>query len=529
MGRDEISTMSFEQLQKTLQEYRKIYGDFISELERDEDIIRLINKEKNMEKEILSKTQEKGQQQDEAQIGKLEKELQNLKQDYIQQQETRLKLEIKLVKDSIAKLPPAYKSDKKTSVVSYPERIQHNSNAPGVDITKITKNQLSKMPDGTAFVVPINFDKGKHEYSIDVNAAPNIAKQFGEKGFMSPSEIGSLLRGWDIESVKALQDAMEKLDPVKDAEKIAEYRDKLSKIPSWARNQARMGVNFGSEATIYGTAFHRIIQLIETGKIGNGGTATNEEIVKYIKSQEGRQDEDLKDAKLLSKLNDDGTGNANTVRLLENVSQYFKFKEAAGLQSGVSSEQMIGAMIKVGDQVVKLAGTIDQFWLNSQTLVDLKTSKKISPEYAYQIQAYAALIKALTGQEVKNAKIFKTPRDSEYLNEMEDISIASEEDRNKMLAAAYTIKTSQGGARIAAIDSAKKEIPYNMGREVTVEHKERIKKNGEKWIDTLLNGKSIYDSDWDPEELAENIGKIKNGEEYTVCYSFTVSKIQNNY
>ena len=371
------------------------------------------------------------------------------------------------------------------------------------DIASLTRKQFEALQSGEVVLVPVDFIADSHKYDYQKTISAHIKKEFGDADFMSASKLGELLKGLDKESIMALKEVVKTLDPVKDAAKKIKYQKMI------AAGEARQAAFAGSDASAYGTAFHRVVELIERGTIGKNGVATNEQIIKYLRSEQGRNDKELE---FISKYikNDKGEGNASTQRVLENVQQYLSFKEKNGMAGEVLSEKHVAAFIKVGDEIVKIAGTFDQFWKQAKMLTDLKTSSKTSADYGLQINAYARLIEALTGEKPVVGKILQAPRAKTSSAGVNDVKIVANDLIDEMLASAYKIYTSKDAKeRVAAIEAARdKKYEERMGFQSRVERVEREGKNG-KWTDTLINGRSIYDKkSWTPEELVSAVSLL---------------------
>lgn len=375
-----------------------------------------------------------------------------------------------------------------------------------IDIASLTKEQFHALKSGEVVLVPVDFIADTHKYDYQKAISTQMKKEFGDANFMSASKLGEILKGQDKQSIMALKEVVKTLDPIKNAADILKYQKMISAA------EARQAAFSKSDANVFGTAFHKIVELIEGGNIGKNGMASGKEIVQYLRSDKGRADKELEIVAKFIK-NEKGEGNANTRRLLENVRQYLDFKDKAGLKGEVLSEQHVAAFIKVGDQMVKIAGTFDQLWKNLNTLTDLKTSAKTSPEYGMQLNAYARLIEAATGIKPTTAKVLQTPRAATSSAGINEVKIATNEQIDAMLGAAYKIYSETDVAkRVAAIEEAQtKNFERAMGFQSRLERVEREGTKG-KWTDTLINGRSITGGyarkNWTPDELVKAISLL---------------------
>ena len=88
-----------------------------------------------------------------------------------------------------------------------------------------------------------------------------------------------------------------------------------------------------------------------------------------------------------SVLSDVSNGDRSRNALFKDIDAYFKKKIELGLGNVIGAEQQLGAVVKVGNDIVKIAGTFDQLFLKTNyVLRDLKTSSSKQPSAAYGLQ-----------------------------------------------------------------------------------------------------------------------------------------------
>ncbi len=256
-----------------------------------------------------------------------------------------------------------------------------------------TKAEVMQSKEGTFIAVPVEYDPHKeHAYKF---AGPNqkkLLKEFGEN-FISVTQFGSIIEGIDdtsainkinkiLKSVGIEKAISGELKSV--TEDMMNSIEKEVKRLSPERGREIEGIfkrvkNFRA-ADVYGNAFHRAIELLEK----EGSTGAPKDIEKALTKM-------LREKKAPtlygSTLTDVSGGDRSKNALIKDIDAYFKKKAELGLGNVAGAEQQLGAVVKIGNEIVKIAGTFDQLFLKTNyVLRDLKTSSSKQPSPAYGLQ-----------------------------------------------------------------------------------------------------------------------------------------------
>ena len=256
-----------------------------------------------------------------------------------------------------------------------------------------TRADVMQSKEGTFIAVPVEYDPNKdHAYKF---AGPNqkkLLKEFGEN-FISVTQFGSIIEGIDdtsainkinkiLKSVGIEKAISGELKSV--TEDMMNSIEKEVKRLSPERGREIEGIfkrvkNFRA-ADVYGNAFHRAIEILER----EGSVGAPKDVEKALKKM-------LREKKAStlygSTLTDISGGDRSKNALIKDIDAYFKKKAELGLGNVAGAEQQLGAVVKIGNEIVKIAGTFDQLFLKTNyVLRDLKTSASKQPSPAYGLQ-----------------------------------------------------------------------------------------------------------------------------------------------
>lgn len=256
-----------------------------------------------------------------------------------------------------------------------------------------TRADVMQSKEGTFIAVPVEYDPNKdHAYKF---AGPNqkkLLKEFGEN-FISVTQFGSIIEGIDDTS------AINKLNKILKSVGIEKtITGELKAITneafdSMGKEVARLSPEYGKQfenitnriknfraADAYGNAFHRAIELLEK----EGKTNDPKDVEKVLKRMAREKKAEKTYGNVLS---DASGGDRSRTALLKDIDAYFKKKTELGLGNVIGAEQQLGAVVKVGNDIVKIAGTFDQLFLKTNYILrDLKTSSSKQPSPAYGLQ-----------------------------------------------------------------------------------------------------------------------------------------------
>lgn len=255
-----------------------------------------------------------------------------------------------------------------------------------------TRADVMQSKEGTFIAVPVEYDPNKdHAYKF---AGPNqkkLLKEFGEN-FISVTQLGSIIEGIDDTSaINKLNKILKSVGIEKTitGELKAVTEDMMDTIEKEVK---RLSPEYGKEiesvfrriknfraADVYGNAFHRAIELLE-----KEGSNDPKDIEKVLKKMAREKKADKTYGNVLS---DVSGGDRSRNALLKDIDAYFKKKAELGLGNIAGAEQQLGAVVKIGNEIVKIAGTFDQLFLKTNYILrDLKTSSSKQPSPAYGLQ-----------------------------------------------------------------------------------------------------------------------------------------------
>lgn len=255
-----------------------------------------------------------------------------------------------------------------------------------------TRADVMQSKEGTFIAVPVEYDPNKdHAYKF---AGPNqkkLLKEFGEN-FISVTQLGSIIEG--IDDTSAINKINKILKSVGIEKTITGELKAVTEdmMDSVEKEVKRLSPEYGKEienifrriknfrvADTYGNAFHRAIELLE--KEGNNDPRNIEKVLKRM-AREKKADKTYGNV-----LSDVSGGDRSRNALLKDINAYFKKKTELGLGNVIGAEQQLGAVVKIGNEIVKIAGTFDQLFLKTNYILrDLKTSSSKQPSPAYGLQ-----------------------------------------------------------------------------------------------------------------------------------------------
>lgn len=255
-----------------------------------------------------------------------------------------------------------------------------------------TRADVMQSKEGTFIAVPVEYDPNKdHAYKF---AGPNqkkLLKEFGEN-FISVTQFGSIIEG--IDDTSAINKINKILKSVGIGKTITGELKAVTEdmMDSVEKEVKRLSPEYGKEienifrriknfkaADVYGNAFHRAIELLE-----KEGSNDPKDIEKVLKKMAREKKADKTYGNVLS---DVSGGDRSRNALLKDIDAYFKKKAELGLGNIAGAEQQLGAVIKIGNEIVKIAGTFDQLFLKTNYILrDLKTSSSKQPSPAYGLQ-----------------------------------------------------------------------------------------------------------------------------------------------
>ena len=255
-----------------------------------------------------------------------------------------------------------------------------------------TRADVMQSKEGTFIAVPVEYDPNKdHAYKF---AGPNqkkLLKEFGEN-FISVTQFGSIIEGIDDTSaINKINKILKSVGIEKTitGELKAVTEDMMNSVEKEVK---RLSPEYGKEienvfrriknfraADTYGNAFHRAIELLE-----KEGSNDPKDIEKVLKKMAREKKADKTYGNVLS---DVSGGDRSRNALLKDIDAYFKKKAELGLGNIAGTEQQLGAVVKIGNEIVKIAGTFDQLFLKTNYILrDLKTSSSKQPSPAYGLQ-----------------------------------------------------------------------------------------------------------------------------------------------
>jgi TP901 family phage tail tape measure protein len=255
-----------------------------------------------------------------------------------------------------------------------------------------TRADVMQSKEGTFIAVPVEYDPNKdHAYKF---AGPNqkkLLKEFGEN-FISVTQFGSIIEGIDDTSaINKINKILKSvgIEKIITGELKAVTEDMMDSVEKEVK---RLSPEYGKEienvfrriknfraADTYGNAFHRAIELLE--KEGSNDPRNIEKVLKRM-AREKKADKTY--GNVLSDVSD---GDRSRNALLKDIDAYFKKKTELGLGNIAGAEQQLGAVVKIGNEIVKIAGTFDQLFLKTNYILrDLKTSSSKQPSPAYGLQ-----------------------------------------------------------------------------------------------------------------------------------------------
>lgn len=255
-----------------------------------------------------------------------------------------------------------------------------------------TRADVMQSKEGTFIAVPVEYDPNKdHAYKF---AGPNqkkLLKEFGEN-FISVTQFGSIIEG--IDDTSAINKINKILKSVGIEKTITGELKAVTEdmMDSVEKEVKRLSPEYGKEienvfrriknfraADTYGNAFHRAIELLE-----KEGSNDPKDIEKVLKKMAREKKADKTYGNVLS---DVSGGDRSRNALLKDIDAYFKKKAELGLGNIAGTEQQLGAVVKIGNEIVKIAGTFDQLFLKTNYILrDLKTSSSKQPSPAYGLQ-----------------------------------------------------------------------------------------------------------------------------------------------
>lgn len=258
-----------------------------------------------------------------------------------------------------------------------------------------TRADVMQSKEGTFIAVPVEYDPDPNKDHAYKFAGPNqkkLLKEFGEN-FISVTQFGSIIEGIDDTS------AINKLNKILKSVGIKKtITGELKTITNetfdlMGKEVARLSPEYGKQfenitnriknfraADAYGNAFHRAIELLEK----EGKTNDPKDIEKVLKRMAREKKAEKTYGNVLS---DVSGGDRSRSALLKDIDAYFKKKTELGLGNVIGAEQQLGAVVKVGNDIVKIAGTFDQLFLKTNYILrDLKTSSSKQPSAAYGLQ-----------------------------------------------------------------------------------------------------------------------------------------------
>lgn len=255
-----------------------------------------------------------------------------------------------------------------------------------------TRADVMQSKEGTFIAVPVEYDPNKdHAYKFSGPNQKKLLKEFGEN-FISVTQLGSIIEG--IDDTSAINKINKILKSVGIEKTITGELKAVTEdmMDSVEKEVKRLSPEYGKEienvfrriknfraADTYGNAFHRAIELLE--KEGRSDPRSIEKVLKRMALEK------KSDKTYGSVLSDVSDGDRSRKALLKDIDAYFKKKTELGLGNVAGAEQQLGAVVKIGNEIVKIAGTFDQLFLKTNYILrDLKTSSSKQPSPAYGLQ-----------------------------------------------------------------------------------------------------------------------------------------------
>lgn len=286
--------------------------------------------------------------------------------------------------------------EQKKALIDANKDIEHEAKA----MRKAQIAEKKKQAKGPIFeAVPSEFDKEayekEHKYIHTGDSTyttkkikPGTVIDLNKIRKMSVTNIAGVLTGnkfgdYNEQTLKAMQ---EELASLQGKEFTPEYK-KLSQEIEKAKNIIRAGKR--------GTAFHKIVELIETTDL------TVDQLTKdKIKELEALYPKEIGQGS-----RDDSTRE----RLISMAKDYERLKKESGLSGKVTTEKSLGFLAQIGDEIVEITGTFDSFFYQLGTLLDFKTTSTVDPKkVGIQLNLLKKAIE-LHGGDVSELKILHTP------------------------------------------------------------------------------------------------------------------------
>lgn len=265
-----------------------------------------------------------------------------------------------------------------------------------------------------------------------------------------------------------------------------------------------------SEATVYGTLVHKLLEEAEKGafgKIHKGKTVDEKQIEQFLeKLASSSKAEDQADAKAYTMKWDDkikGFVARNNLERKNSVKQfhsaintYFGLKDNMGLgDTKVNlTEKPLGAKINVKGKPINIVGTLDQ--LISSMMVDFKTGKGLDESYGLQIAVLKMLAKVAginVGPGGQLMFLPRNPKQTPGVVKVDDLEIDKTMD---LISIAIEMKEAQSSGNIDKMKSLYKQgrkLLGTGGLHTLVGENSYIDKQGVERTGTTLNGHYIGD------------------------------------
>lgn len=260
---------------------------------------------------------------------------------------------------------------------------------------KEIQKQIDEITKGMTVAIPVQLDtsEGKHEYSFKGKNATALSAVLPGK-FYSATQIAALLTGTDEKASKRkileLQTQRDQLQEQMRTAALEEQkilREQIKSLEREVREASTFKIN-QARAASRGTAFHKIVELLEKGEISRKDL-TVEGLTQLAKNP--KYSEDLTG---LWTMGPKGK-TSNISSIINQVKKYGEFKTQMGLNGQPTTEQSLGMLMKVGDKLVKVVGTLDAFFHEQGVLADFKTSSTIDPKKVpIQLNLLNQLLKA---------------------------------------------------------------------------------------------------------------------------------------
>lgn len=258
----------------------------------------------------------------------------------------------------------------------------------------LTEAMLKLIPHGKAVPIPVklNTQNGAHNYQVVGPHKQALSKALPEGHTYSATELAGILSG-------------KKIDTSEEHEaKLLEERRRggLSKERSAAITEELKTIKNFRQAAVRGTAFHKLVELMENGSLrpGKNGSFSVEQIQQMAQSGHPLYSDELKVA---ARKND-------AQQFAKMLKDYSDLKAQMGIEGQATTERSLGAVLKIGDKLVKVAGTLDSYYAQSKFLGDTKTTSSLhAQENGFQLNfmRYLAGVNGLG--DVSQMGIFHVP------------------------------------------------------------------------------------------------------------------------